>query len=151
MIRITTFLWVVLLVVAGGTVMHVSYKVRDVQDRLASIRAETKHEQEAIRVLSAEWQTLNDPRRIEALAKRFLILEPTPIQRVVSLDTLPRKQATDPIGRLLEAAAPPKKKEDAPAHAAIPEMAAATPAKVVVTAPFPSDVPLVPVRATQQE
>ena len=37
MIRITTLLWVALLIVAGGTVMRVSYQVRHVQEHLVQL------------------------------------------------------------------------------------------------------------------
>ena len=103
MIRITTLLWIALLVVAGGTVMRVSYQVRRVEKHLNEVDRATEREQMAIRVLSAEWDTLNDPRRIDALSKRYLALVPTPIQRVVTLDQIPLKRSPDDIARLLAA------------------------------------------------
>ena len=78
MIRITTLLWVALLVIAGGTVMHVSYQVRHVEQRLSELNRDTRLEQDKLRILSAEWDTLNDPQRIDELAKRHLTLEATP-------------------------------------------------------------------------
>ena len=91
MIRITTLLWVALLVVAGGTVMHVSYQVRHVQMHLAELARETHDQKDAIRILDAEWDSLNDPHRIDDLSKRYLTLQPTPIQRVVTLEAVPLK------------------------------------------------------------
>ena len=55
MIRITTLLWVVLLVIAGGTVMHVSYQVRHVEQRLSELNRDTRLEQDKLRILGAEW------------------------------------------------------------------------------------------------
>ena len=49
MIRITTLLWVVLLVIAGGTVMHVSYQVRHVEQRLSELNRNTRLEQDKLR------------------------------------------------------------------------------------------------------
>ena len=72
MIRITTLLWIALLVVAGGTVMHVSYQVRHVEKHLSEIARDTRQQQDAIRILGAEWDTLNDPQHIDALSKRYL-------------------------------------------------------------------------------
>jgi cell division protein FtsL len=104
MIRITTLLWIALLVVAGGTVMRVSYQVRHLEKHLAQIARETRQEQEVIRILGAEWDTLNDPHRIDALAKRYLSLESTPIQRVVSLEAIPFKPSDGQLARLAAAA-----------------------------------------------
>ncbi|HEX4505117.1 MAG TPA: hypothetical protein VH722_05255 [Alphaproteobacteria bacterium] len=100
MIRITTLLWVALLVIAGGTVMHVSYQVRQVERHLSQLNRDTRQEQDKLRILSAEWDTLNDPHRIDELSKRYLTLEPTPIARVVSLEQIPMKLSDDQIAKL---------------------------------------------------
>ena len=100
MIRITTLLWVALLVIAGGTVMHVSYQVRQVERHLSQLNRDTRQEQDKLRILSAEWDTLNDPHRIDELSKRYLTLQPTPIARVVSLDQIPMKLTDDQIAKL---------------------------------------------------
>jgi cell division protein FtsL len=95
MIRITTLLWIALLVVAGGTVMHVSYQVRRIEQHQAQTQHDIRQEEDAIRILGAEWDTLNDPKRIDELAKRYVPLEHTPIQRVASLESLPLKAVGD--------------------------------------------------------
>lgn len=100
MIRITTLLWVALLVVAGGTVMHVSYQVRHVEKHLSELARDTRQQQDAIRILGAEWDTLNDPQHIDALSKRYLTLEPTPIARVVALESIPLKLSVDQAAKL---------------------------------------------------
>jgi cell division protein FtsL len=139
MIRITTLLWVALLVVAGGTVMHVSYQVRRVQQHLNELARSTHQEQDAIRILGAEWDTLNDPHRIDELSKRYLTLQPTPIQRVVTLEAIPLKPSADQLLKLnagarqgpASKAAPAKKPDTAvkpplPGSLPGPTMAAAT-------------------------
>jgi hypothetical protein len=57
MIRITTLLWIALLVVAGGTVMHVSYQVRRIEQHQAQTQHDIRQEEDAIRILGAEWDT----------------------------------------------------------------------------------------------
>jgi cell division protein FtsL len=117
MIRITTLLWVALLVVAGGTVMHVSYQVRRVQMHLAELARSTHEQKDAIRILDAEWDSLNDPHRIDDLSKRYLTLQPTPIQRVVSLEAIPLKPSQgqlDQMNALVQKAAAGKKTNPAP-------------------------------------
>ena len=108
MIRITTLLWIVLLVVAGGTVMNVSYQVRKVERHLDELARNTQQERDAIRILNAEWDTLNDPHRIDELAKRHLSLQPTPIARVVTLDAIPLKPSDDQLAKLMASVAKTK-------------------------------------------
>jgi cell division protein FtsL len=133
MIRITTLLWVALLMVAGGTVMHVSYQVRQVERHLSQLNRDTRQEQEKLRILSAEWETLNDPQRIDELSKRHLNLEPTPIARVVSFDQIPMKLTDDQIAKL--AAATPAKGAKAQAATAQPAAAQKKPEILIKTQP----------------
>jgi hypothetical protein len=115
MIRITTLLWIALLVVAGGTVMRVSYQVRHMEKHLSELARDTRQEQDAIRILGAEWDTLNDPRRIDGLSKRYLTLESTPIARVVSLESLPLRPSDDQLARLVAAQTAKNPKGQVPA------------------------------------
>ncbi len=115
MIRITTLLWIALLVVAGGTVMRVSYQVRHMEKHLSELARDTRQEQDAIRILGAEWDTLNDPQRIDGLSKRYLTLEPTPIARVISLEAIPLKPSEDQLARLAAGPATKSAKGQAPA------------------------------------
>jgi cell division protein FtsL len=101
MIRITTLLWIALLAVAGGTVMNVSYQVRLVQRHIAELQRDARQEQEAIHILDAEWDTLNDPKRIDGLAQRYLPgLQSTPIARVTTLEDIPLKPSEDQLAKL---------------------------------------------------
>jgi len=144
MIRITTLLWVALLMVAGGTVMHVSYQVRQVERHLSQLNRDTRQEQDKLRILSAEWNTLNDPHRIDELSKRYLTLQPTPIARVVSLDQVPMKLSDDQIAKLAAATPPKGTKGPAanatPATAKKPEILIKAPAQRAVARPIPVEV-----------
>jgi hypothetical protein len=142
MIRITTLLWVALMAVAGGTVMHVSYQVRRVDRHLAELTVKTRQEQDAIRILSAEWDSLNDPGRIDALSRRYLSLAPTPIQRVVTLEDIPLKPSADQIARLEAQAQTKPGKDRAPARKAAPDAKFAGPAlQVAAHAVAPASAP----------
>jgi cell division protein FtsL len=155
MIRITTLFWIALLVVAGGTVMHVSYQVRHVEMHLAEIARDTHQQEDAIRILSAEWDTLNDPQHIDALAKRYLALQPTPIQRVVALDAIPFKPSDEQAAQL--AAVKTQKNDKIPAVKKPDTLVSA--AKPIVALPVavhsgglarPDDVGLILARLGQQ-
>jgi cell division protein FtsL len=142
MIRVTTLLWVVLLVIAGGTVMRVSYQVRHVEQHLSELNRDTRVEQDRLRVLNAEWDTLNDPQRIDTLAKRYLTLEATPIARVVAFDAVPMKLSDDQIAKL--AAASPAKV--AKASSGAPKTTANKP-ETLIRAPAPQTIARSPVPA----
>jgi cell division protein FtsL len=161
MIRITTLLWVALLVVAGGTVMHVSYQVRHVEKHISELTRDTRQEQDAIRILSAEWDSLNDPHRIDELAKRHLALEPTPIARVVTLEAIPLKLSEEQVARLTVASAKTAKPQATaakapatPSPAKKPEILvnATTRANPVMSAPVQQDsVGLILARAERRQ
>jgi hypothetical protein len=145
MIRITTLLWVALMAVAGGTVMHVSYQVRRVDRHLAELTVKTRQEQDAIRILSAEWDSLNDPGRIDALSRRYLSLAPTPVQRVVTLEDIPLRPSADQIAQMEAASQARTGKERAPVHKAAPDAKLAGPAiQVAGRAVAPAAAPRVP-------
>jgi cell division protein FtsL len=129
MIRITTLLWIGLLMVAGGTVMYVSYQVRHVQAHIAELSRDTRQQQDAIRILGAEWDTLNDPQRIDALAHRYLPeLQPTPIGRVVQLSDIPLRPSEDQLARIAAATPPAKPGRDhAVTKKSVPELKPARP------------------------
>lgn len=64
--------WIGLVTIAAGVVLHMSMQTRAQQDRLAEVNEQIQSEQERIRVLTAEWYSLRNPDRLEALAHRHL-------------------------------------------------------------------------------
>jgi cell division protein FtsL len=158
MIRITTLLWIALLVVAGGTVMNVSYEVRRVQRHIAEIAKNAQHEQDTIRVLQAEWTTLNDPQRIDDLAQRHLSLQATPIQRFVALEDIPLKPSEQQLQKIA-AETPKAGKDHAPAKKPAPEAKPTRAGPTVVAAarsipaprPAPDSVSLILARIEKSE
>jgi hypothetical protein len=103
------------LIVIGALVMAAAYVYRikfdsTVQaERLAKLRTEVRRERDTIASLRAEWGELDNPARIEALAKRFLKLKEIVPTQFDSLDHLPdqppdymRPGAKDPIGGMIE-------------------------------------------------
>jgi hypothetical protein len=103
------------LIVIGALVMAAAYVYRikfdsTVQaERLAKLRTEVRRERDTIASLRAEWGELDNPARIEALAKRFLKLKEIVPTQFDTLDHLPdqppdymRPGAKDPIGGMIE-------------------------------------------------
>jgi cell division protein FtsL len=101
------------LVVIGALVLAAAYVYRikfdsTVQgERLAKLRGEVRHERDEIAALRAEWGQLDNPERIEALAKRYLQLKPIAPTQFDNLDHLPERPpqsttaAWDPIGGMI--------------------------------------------------
>jgi hypothetical protein len=114
--------------------MHVSYQVRRVQQHLAELARATHEQQDAIRILDAEWDSLNDPHRIDDLSKRYLALQPTPIQRVVTLEAVPLKLSQEQLERLNAAQPKTAAVKKADPVAKTPKSAPASP-NVIAAAP----------------
>lgn len=67
----------ILTVLCGSALFYVSQRTRDSREAIAVLNRKISNEQEAIRVLKAEWSYLNRPQRLERLSKKFLKIEKT--------------------------------------------------------------------------
>ena len=67
----------------------------------ASLRAEIAREREAIRILDAEWSLLNQPDRLQKLAKRHLKLVPLLPKQIVNFSDIPELQKNDAMAKLV--------------------------------------------------
>jgi len=88
LLRHTTVLFLLL---AGGISMvlfSVKYQVHDLESQYKRLSGELEDERRALHVLRAEWATLNDPKRIEALAAEYLDMSPVPPRHVVGPDAM---------------------------------------------------------------
>ncbi len=107
-LRILNFVVVGMLVLAAAWVYRIKFDATVQAEHLAKLRGEVRREHDQIAALRAEWGQLDDPARIEALAKRFLALKPIAATQIDSLDNLPDRPApdvtasSDPIGGLIE-------------------------------------------------
>ncbi len=70
--RNTAFLWFVLAIFCSGALFYVSQRTYDMKQDLSFITKDISQEKEALRVLEAEWSYLNNPKRLERLAKKYL-------------------------------------------------------------------------------
>ena len=76
MIRLATTLGLVLIAIAGGALFNVSYQVGRLEAEKRALDRAIAAEEQAIRVLRAEWAYLNQPSRLEPLAARYTDLAP---------------------------------------------------------------------------
>lgn len=86
--RKTAILWLVLAAIAGGVLFHTSQRVTDGRAELDKIAQSLRKEDESLRVLQAEWSYLNQPDRLEKLAKKYLHLAPLKGSQFAKADDL---------------------------------------------------------------
>ena len=112
LVRLLNLIVVAALVLAAAWVYEIKYAATRQTERVAKLRVEIRHERDAIAALKAEWAQLDNPDRIQALARRHLTLRQVEATQFDSLDGLPDKimpivppGTPDPIGVLIESTA----------------------------------------------
>lgn len=88
--------------ITGAALLHTSQDVQQAEEELRAIQTALESERESIRVLEAEWGYLNNPARLEMLARQYLDLAPpTPGAALADPASLP-----DPFAPVLPARKP---------------------------------------------
>jgi cell division protein FtsL len=106
--RIVNLIVVVALVLAAAYVYKIKFDSTVEAERVAKLRTEIRRERDAVAALRAEWSKLDNPSRIEGLAKRHLTLRPIDTYQIDGLDRLPMRappkaaEPTDPIGAMID-------------------------------------------------
>jgi hypothetical protein len=109
LIRYVAAISVALLVLVSFELYNGVSRVKAQQSELEALKVSIVREREAIRVLKAEWSYLNQPERLQTLARQHLPLAPTDTSRIVVLASLPLKGAAPPSPPVVDASALPKK------------------------------------------
>jgi len=106
-LRVLNFVVIGTLVLAAAYVYRIKFDSTVQAERLAKLRGEVRLERDEIAALRAEWGQLDNPERIEALAKRYLQLKPIAPTQFDNLDHLPERPpksttaAWNPIGGMI--------------------------------------------------
>jgi cell division protein FtsL len=98
-IRFARLIVVAALVVAAVNVYSIKYESAVRAEQVAKLAAEIKHERETIAALRAEWALLDNPARIEALARRHLALKMLDPAQIEHLDHLPERPPMPPVAQ----------------------------------------------------
>jgi hypothetical protein len=113
--RVINIVVICALVLAAAYVYRIKFDSTVQAEHLAKLRIEVRRERDRIAALRAEWGELDNPGRIETLAKRFLQLKPIAPTQFDGLDRLPerppddaRAANDDPIGGMLGNLDPPE-------------------------------------------
>lgn len=114
---------VIALVCAAAYVYKIKFDSTVQAERVARLRTEIRRERESVAALRAEWSKLDNPARIQGLAKRHLSLAPMDAAQVESADRLPDRppainphDPADPIGAMLDNDVPTGSITPAPAR-----------------------------------
>jgi cell division protein FtsL len=109
MLRLLNIAVIGALVLAAAWVYEIKYSSTRQAEQVAKLRTEIRRERDAIAALRAEWAQLDNPDRIQILARRHLTLKPLEGTQFDALAALPEKPVdivppgtADPIGALIE-------------------------------------------------
>ncbi|WP_431855475.1 cell division protein FtsL [Azospirillum sp.] len=144
----SALVWLGLAGVAGAVLFQTSYTVQNREEQLATLNRKIVAEQEAIQILKAEWSYMNDPSRLETLARTHLSLRPTDARQfVASAEIIPMRPAPAPLPEIPPMAGlSPLQTQSGIVRASAPAAAPAPAAiqAVVKSAPAPAKVPAPP-------
>ena len=100
MLRLVHVLVVAALVFAAADVYKIKFDSTLQAERVAKLHGEVRRERDAIAALRASWSELDNPERLQGLARRHLALKPIDVTQYDALDRLPERppQVVPPIG-----------------------------------------------------
>jgi cell division protein FtsL len=90
-VRLLNLCVLVLLVAAAAYVYEIKFESTLRAERVAKMRIDVRRERDAIGALRAEWASLENPARIQALARRHLQLRPAEATQYGSFEQLPER------------------------------------------------------------
>lgn len=146
MIRISAFVWIIVLGLLGVGLFQVKYNVQSKEAELRTINKQIEANRSAMHVLDAEWSYLNDPTRLADLTRRHTDLVPTQAAQLKHFSDLPPRPASaQPALPALSSAAPSGPVPANPVAPGTPPAAAAptaTPAPAASANIIPASLPV---------
>lgn len=145
MIRISAFVWIIVLGLLGVGLFQVKYNVQSKEAELRTINKQIEANRSAMHVLDAEWSYLNDPTRLADLTRRHTDLVPTQAAQLKKFSDLPPRPATaQPALPALSSAAPSGTAVPGAMPSGMPAAAAptATPAPATPATIIPASLPV---------
>jgi cell division protein FtsL len=114
MMRLLNICVIVALVVAAAYVYRIKFESTRKAEQAARLRLDIRREHDTLAALRAEWSRLDNPMRIQELARRHLSLRSIETRQFDQLDRLPERprdldppDSSDRIVNLLERPDPP--------------------------------------------
>ena len=85
MFRSSIIVWTLIVSLTGVVMFLIKHEVQVLDARLDRLRQDILAHQESALILTAEWSYLNQPARIEALARKHVEYRPTETNQIVRI------------------------------------------------------------------
>ena len=95
MIRRSIFFWAFIISVTGVSMFLIKHEVQILDAKLDQLHHDILTHQENILILTAEWSYLNQPSRIEGLARRHADYRPTETKQIINIEDLSYPKKTN--------------------------------------------------------
>ncbi len=89
MTRLSALIWMLVIVAATFILYSVKYEVQSLRAQIAQTAKELEQEREALNVVSAEWEYLNRPERLQALSEKYLATTSTRVEQIAVVEAIP--------------------------------------------------------------
>ena len=89
MIRFSTFVWMLVIVVAAFFLYQVKYEVQNLRSQIAETSRELELERESLHVVAAEWAYLNRPERLQTLSAKYLSSASVMVNQIAEVEAVP--------------------------------------------------------------
>ena len=86
MFRGSIVVWVLIISLTGVVMFLIKHEVQVLDARLGQLHQDILAHQESTLILTAEWSYLNQPARIESLARKHVAYRPTKTNQIKSLE-----------------------------------------------------------------
>ncbi|MBT3237536.1 MAG: cell division protein FtsL [Rhodospirillaceae bacterium] len=94
----TTLLFLLLAGALSVALFSVKYQVQDLEEELVGLNRSITSEKKSIHVLKAEWSHLNNPQRLDRLARKHLGMKPVEPDQMKTFDGVREIQLTTASG-----------------------------------------------------
>lgn len=103
MIKQRYILFFILLGISVFGLFQIKFKVQNLHRELVELKLQLEQEKSSIHVLKAEWAYLNQPERLDRLAKKFLdLVELKPEQIMLATNDIEKKPINNENGKLIK-------------------------------------------------
>jgi hypothetical protein len=92
--RLSTFVWIFVIVVAAFMLYKVKYQVQALKTEIAETSRELERKREALHVVAAEWAYLNRPERLQKLANKYLASTDLTVDQIAEIEAIPFTRQT---------------------------------------------------------
>lgn len=87
--RISTVVWLFVIVIAAFMLYKVKYEVQTLKSQVAETSRQLEMERQSLHVVAAEWAYLNRPERLQKLAVKYLAASEVTVSQISDIQEIP--------------------------------------------------------------